>query len=151
VLPITFGAWKKSWDYWIDFPLAAFPDVAQIWDVGPREIMERHPFTIKERLTFKKLARALPFVVGYLAILFIIGRETGGLMTIFLMIASFFVFFMLYILMTRRSASELRMSPCPKCGHSPMRFEPSSEGDYAFICDQCQVEWTLNAPPWRHQ
>jgi hypothetical protein len=108
--------------------------------------MERNPFTVKERITFKSFVRVLPFVVSYLAILFIIGRETGGLLTIVLMIGSFFAFFILYILITRRSATlELRMSPCPKCGQSPMRFEPSSQGDYAFICDKCQIEWTLNA------
>jgi hypothetical protein len=151
-LQSLFGAWKKLWDYWIDFPLAAFPCVAQIWKVEPQTIMERHPFTVRERMTLRSLVRVMLFVVGYLVILFVIGRETAGLTTIVLMFASFFAFFMLYILMTqRRRALELLTSPCPKCGHGPMRFEPSSEGDYAFICDKCQIEWTLNVPPSRHQ
>jgi hypothetical protein len=114
--------------------------------------MERQPFTVRERMTLRSLVRTLLFVVGYLVVLFIIGRETGGLTTIVLMFASFFAFFMLYVFMNhRKRALELLTSPCPKCGHSPMRFEPSSEGDCAFICDKCQIEWTLNAPPSPHQ
>ena len=114
--------------------------------------MERRPFTVKQRVTLKSVARVLPFIVGYLVVLFIIGRETGGLTTIVLMIVSLFAFIALYLFMTRRIRTlELLMSPCPKCGNSPMRFEPSSKGDYAFICDKCQIEWALDAPPWRQQ
>ena len=112
--------------------------------------MERHPFTVKERTSFKGLVRMLAFMVCYLAILFIIGRETGGLVTIVLMFVSFFALSALYLFITRRSTtSELRMSPCPKCGLGPMRFEPSSQGDYALICDKCQIEWTLDTPEGR--
>jgi hypothetical protein len=112
--------------------------------------MERHPFIQKQRMTFRGLVTGLPFVLSYLVLLFIIGRETGGLLTVFLMIAALVAVVVLYFFMTNRSAvSELLMSPCPKCGNGPMRFEPGSEGDYAFICDRCQIEWTLKTPEHR--
>ena len=79
------------------FPLEVFRDVAQILDIRPREIMERRPFTMKERLSLKSIVEALPFFVGYLVILFIIRRETGGLTTAVLMAASFFAFIILYM------------------------------------------------------
>jgi hypothetical protein len=85
----------------------------------PEAIMERHPFTQKQRTTFKGFVRGFPFVLGYLVVLFIIGRETGGLSTIALMIASFVAISVLYLFVTHRnSVLELRMSPCPKCGHN---------------------------------
>jgi hypothetical protein len=114
--------------------------------------MERRPFTIKQRMTLKSVLRALPFIVGFLVALFIIGRETGGLITIFLMFVTFIFFGASYVLTDPRyKAQALLRSPCPKCGQSPMRYEISSKGDYVFICDKCQIEWTLDAPPWRHQ
>lgn len=106
--------------------------------------MERRPFTKKDRLSLKRFVRALPCVIGYLISLFFIGRNTGGIVTIILMFASAFAFFILYIRLTHHiTLSELVVSPCPKCGQSPMRFDRSSQGDYTFICDQCQIEWTL--------
>ena len=106
----------------------------------------------KGDISLKGLVRVLPIIVAFLVILFIIALETVCLMKIVFMVASFFVFFMLYGRLAHRITSlELLKSPCPKCGHSPMRFEPSSQGDYAFICDKCQIEWTMNAPPWRNQ
>ena len=109
--------------------------------------MERHPFTMKERVSFKRSIRAVPCVVGFVVSLFFIGRETGGLLTIVLMLASAFAFWMLYIFLTHRmTTEELLTSPCPKCGQNPMRFDRGSEGDYVFTCDKCQIEWTLDVP-----
>jgi hypothetical protein len=109
--------------------------------------MERHPLTIKKRTSLKGVARVLPIIIGFLVILFIIGLETSGLTTIILTIALFFAFFFVYLSKAQRMGTmELLKSPCPKCGHRPMRFEQSSEGDYVFICDKCQIEWTLNVP-----
>lgn len=118
--------------------------------------MERQPFILKGRTTFKGFMRALPFIVGYLAILFIIlfviGPRVGGLLIFVLVIGSLLVVSGLYSSMTRNSRRlELLMSPCPKCGLTPMRFEPGSKGDYAFICDKCQIEWTLDVSANRHK
>lgn len=106
----------------------------------------------KTDISLKSLVRVLPIIVGFLVILFIIVLETNGLTKIVLMIAAFFVFFVLYMSITHRITTlKLLNSPCPKCGRRPMRFDRSSKGDYAFICDNCQIEWTLNAPPWRQK
>ena len=118
--------------------------VAQLWIVRPREFMERRPFILKPRTTFKSLALALPFVIGFLITLFVIGRETGGMTTIVLMLFSAIFFGLLHFRMDPRfKPSALLMSPCPQCGQSPMRFDRSLEGDYVFTCDKCQIEWTL--------
>jgi hypothetical protein len=106
--------------------------------------MERHPLILKPRTTFKSVVRALPFVVGWLITLFVIGRETGGLVTIVLMIASFISFAAWHAFTDPRYKPQaLLMSPCPQCGQCPMRFERIAEGDYVFVCDKCQIEWTL--------
>jgi len=109
--------------------------------------MERRPFIHKPRTTLKSLLRALPFVIGFLITLFVIGRETGGLMTMVLMLLSAIFFGLLHFRTDPRfKPAALLRSPCPQCGHSPMRFERSLEGDYVFICDKCQIEWTLKTP-----
>lgn len=106
--------------------------------------MERRPFILKPRTTLTSLLRALPFVIGFLISLFIIGRETGGLTTIVLMTASAIFFGLLHLRMDPRfKPAALLASPCPQCGQSPMTFERSLEGDYVFTCTKCQIEWTL--------
>lgn len=108
--------------------------------------MERRPFIFKPRTTFKSVARALPFVIGLLIVLFIIARETGGLTMIALMLISAIVIGLLHFRMTSRfRISALLMSPCCQCGQSPMRFEINLGDDYVFICDRCKIEWTLDS------
>jgi hypothetical protein len=117
-----------------------------------KKFMERHNLPQKTDVSLKGLMRVLPIIVGFLVILFSIVLEMNGLTRIVLTIASFFAFFVLYMFISHRITTlKLLNSPCPKCGRRPMRFEQSSEGDYAFICDNCQIEWTLNAPPWRQK
>jgi hypothetical protein len=114
--------------------------------------MERRPFTIKELPVLKRFARGASFALGWLITLFVIGRETGGLTTILLMFVSFILFFAWYNLTDPRlKTSALLLSPCPQCGKSPMKYERSLEGDCVFICDQCQIEWTLNQSPETHK
>jgi hypothetical protein len=68
------------------------------------------------------------------------------LVTIVLRLVSFIFFGASYVFTDPRyKTTALLMSPCQKCGYSPMRFERGSEGDYVFICDKCQIEWTLNS------
>ena len=106
--------------------------------------MERRPIILKPRTTLKSVVRALPFVIGLLITLFVIGRETSGLTMVALMLISAIVFGLLHFRMDPRlKPSALLQSPCPQCGQSPLRFERNLDGDYVFICDKCQIEWTL--------
>src|ERR1039458_8161143 len=101
-----------------------------------RVFMERHPFSMKQRITLRSAVRALPFIIGWLIALFIIGRETGGLVTIVLMCVSFIFFGAWYVFTDPRYKTQaLLMSPCQKCGYRPLRFERGSEGDSVFIYD----------------
>jgi hypothetical protein len=106
--------------------------------------MERRPLNFKPRMTFKSFVRGLPFIIGLMIALFIIGYETRGLTMVALMFIALIVFALLHFRAdTRFRILELLMAPCPQCGHSPMKYERSLEGDYVFTCDNCQIEWTL--------
>ncbi len=109
--------------------------------------MERRPFTIKEPASLKRFARVLLFVAGWCVSMIVIGRTTGGLTTIVLMFASFILFVTLYALSNPGpTTTELLLSPCPKCGRGPMKYDHSVEGDFVFTCEPCQIEWTLGSP-----
>jgi len=106
--------------------------------------MERRPLTYKPGMSFKDFVRGLPFIIGLLIALFIIGYETSGLTMVALMIIALIVFAVLHFRAnTQFRILALLMTPCPQCGQSPMKYDRSLEGDYVFICDKCQIEWTL--------
>lgn len=95
-------------------------------------------------MTFKSFVRGLPFIIGLIITLFIIGYATNGLTMVVLMIISPVVFGFLHLKRNARfEVLALRVAPCRQCGHSPMKFDRSSDGDYVFTCDNCQIEWTL--------
>jgi hypothetical protein len=107
--------------------------------------MERRLFNPEPGLSPRILVKAFPFIICWLLAWLVIAYETAGLVRIVLMLVSFIFFSALCLFIDmRHGTAELRMSPCPTCGHSPMRFERSSKGDYVFICDKCQIEWKLD-------
>jgi hypothetical protein len=119
--------------------------------------MERRPFTIKEPPFSQRLMRALPFIGAWLVItplmVITIGPHVPAWTVVLLVFSFFFLLIFLHIRsdMRRVTLPNLLASPCPQCGASPMKFDRSSMGDYAFICDRCQIEWALKEPPSHSQ
>src|ERR1017187_3610460 len=106
--------------------------------------MEHRPLIYKPSMTFKDFARGLPFIIGLMITLFVIGYGTSGLTMVALMFIALIVFAVLHFRAnTQFRILALRMTPCPQCGQSSMNFDRSLEGDYVFTCDKCQIEWTL--------
>jgi hypothetical protein len=106
--------------------------------------MERRPLIYKPGMSFKDFVRGLPFIIGLVVALFIIGYATSGLTMVVLMIIALIVFAVLHFRAnTQHRISALLVAPCPQCGHSPMKYDRSLEGDYAFSSDKCKIEWTL--------
>jgi hypothetical protein len=106
--------------------------------------MERRPLIYKPSMSFKDFVRGLPFIIGLMITLFIIGYGTSGLTMVALMFIALIVFAALHF----RANTQFRIlallkTPCPQCGHSPMKYDRSLEGDCVFTCDKCQIEWTL--------
>ncbi len=105
--------------------------------------MERRKLTIPDRPPLKRFVRALPLALGWLALLAILVRVTSPLTWIILILVTIVIFAVLAGWSNGPTRSELLALPCSQCGKTPMRFDRGSEGDYVFICDQCQIEWTL--------
>jgi hypothetical protein len=110
--------------------------------------MKRRPFTLKEPPTLKRFLKTIPFVVAWLVLAPLIAMAVGPHVDSATLLFVEFAFMIVLIVVHVRTGPRLTtlsllQSPCPQCGKKPMRFDRSSEGDCAFICDRCQTEWTI--------
>src|SRR5262245_26062657 len=101
--------------------------------------MEHRPFTLPELPLRQRFMRALPYVVAWVVLaplVAIVSIPHLGAWTALVEMA----FLLLLVVLHSRSGlittSQLLMSPCPECVKTPMRFDRSSQGDYAFLCDR---------------
>jgi len=113
----------------------------------PIQPMKRRPFTINEPLTLRRFFKALLFVAAWLVLAPSLVIMLGPHVDVATLLFVEFTLMIALIVLHARSGPRLTtqsllQSPSPQCGKRPMRFDRSSKGDYAFICDRCQIEWT---------